>query len=337
MKILVFAEGYSWGMGPALLEALQQLGHEAELFDWTKFKYSSQYPVLIGKVLDRVFLRRVASDVNTELQRYLNGRHYNLVIVAKGLLLTPETVRELHRHSDVLVNWNPDDFFNPVNSSVNLVKSFEIYDCIYTARKHLLDEYHRRGAKRCVLIDWYYVPKYYFPLAAGTPQAYHQDISFIGSWSRRREALISSLGMYNVRVYGASWKWASLAFRRKVRCMPPVFGADMRGVIQTSKINLNILTVENRDTTNLRNFEVAACGGFQLSERSPEILSLFKEGEEIACFSDAGELATRCAYYLSADAERNAIAVAGCRRVMSGGHSITDRARTIVETAKRYG
>lgn len=328
MRILIYAEGCAWGMGPALTDAFRGLGHEAELFDWTKFQYSSGRSNIGTRMLDRLFFGRVAARINTELLAYLNGKSYDLILVTKGLHLYPGTVAAMKAHAGKTANWNPDDFFNPVNSSRSLREAFLQYDCIFTPRRHLIGEYLSRGAKRCEFIDWYYVPAYFAPPAGG---AYEHDITFIGSWSRRREALLSSLKDFNLRVYGGSWKWASADFRRRVPCLPPVFNAEMCAVMARSRINLNILTRENRDTSNLRNFEIPACGGFQLSERSDEILRLFREGEEIACFDGTEDLAAKCSLYLSDEPARLRIAANGLKRVVSGGNTPADRARQILE------
>ena len=59
----------------------------------------------------------------------------------------------------------------------------------------------------------------------------------------------------------------------------------MLSIFASTKININLLTVENRDSTNLRNYEIPASHGFQLSERSDKIKMQFEEDEEIVLFS----------------------------------------------------
>lgn len=332
-KILIYAEGCSWGMGPALRDSFTDLGHQAEVFDWTQFLFAARANTLANRLLDRLLFKLVARRINAAFLGFLVGKKYDLILVTKGLHLYPETVRSLKAVAKRTANWNPDDFFNPVNSNQFLRASFPEYDLIYTPRRHLIDEYLSRGAKKCEFIDWYYVPQYFrTPPSQTGERIFDSDITFIGSWSRRREALIGALKGFNVRVYGGSWKWASKEFRGRVACLPPVYNEEMCSIIVNSRINLNILTRENRDTSNLRNFEIPACGGFQLSERSDEILRLFREGEDLACFDGGEELAAKCAHYLSDEADRARIAANGCARVTSGGHTPSDRARQILNT-----
>lgn len=330
-SILIYAEGCPWGMGPALRDSFIGLGHEAELFDWTKFLYSAGCNNLATRIMDRVFFRLTAARINAALSDFLKGKRYDLILVTKGLHLYPDTVKKMKSAADRIANWNPDDFFNPINSNRFLQSAFREYDCIFTPRRHLLGEYLLRGARRCEFIDWYYVPKY-FTVGTNENAGFDSDIAFIGSWSRRRENLLGALRGFNLRVYGGSWKWASKEFRKTVRCLPPVFNDEMCSVISRSRINLNILTRENRDTSNLRNFEIPACGGFQLSERSEEILRLFREGQDIACFEGGQELAAKCSQYLADEPARLRIAAGGHRTVSEGGHTVTDRARQILDT-----
>lgn len=320
-------------MGPALADAFSELGHDAELFDWTKFLYTAKGNGLTNRILDRLFFGKAAARINGALLKFTRDKSYDLVLVTKGVHLSPGTVAELKKRAGRTANWNPDDFFNPVNSSAGLRASFGVYDCIYTPRRHLIPEYLSRGAKRCEFIDWYFVPRYFHPSAdrAAFP-GYDNDITFIGSWSKRREALLGGLKDFDVKVFGGSWKWASAGFKRRVRCLPPVYNDGMRRLIERSRINLNIITRENRDTSNLRNFEIPACGGFQLSERSEEVLRLFEEGKEIACFGDGEELAAKCAFYLSDDKARAEIAANGYKKLLSGKNTALDRARQILET-----
>jgi spore maturation protein CgeB len=332
LKILIYAEDLAWGAGPLFVAAFRELGHEAELFDWTKYLYTSKGHSLKNRILNRLFFSRVAAKINKSLLVFLANKKFDLILVSKGIHLFPETVSAFAAHTVKTANWNPDDFFNPVNSSGYLREAFTKYDCILTPRRHLIDEYKARGAKRCEYIDWYYVPQFFKPPYSQTDiPLYGNDIVFIGSWSKRREQLINSLKAYRVKVYGGSWKWAASDFKKRVQCLPPIYTTEMCTVMAHSRINLNILTKENRDTSNLRNFEIPACGAFQLAERSKEVLRLFEDGKEIACFSDEAELLKKCSYFLANDKARSEIAWNGYNKVVSGNHTPLDRAREIVE------
>lgn len=334
LKILIYGEPYEWAMAHNLREAFHQLGHDAVIFDWTQWLFRAQKLTLINRALDRLLISRVAKVINRNFLEALESELFDLVIVLKGLHLFSSTIVEAKQFTSQIVNWNPDDFFNPLNNSRYLLESFEKYDCIFTPRNHLKEEYYKKGAKRIGLLNWYYLPKFQYPVNVSPQekQKYGSDFVFIGTWSKRREQLIGSLQGFGIKLWGSHWHRATKRFRNRIECKPPVFSEEMCKVICLSKINLNILTKENRDTTNVRNFEIAACSGFQLSERSKEILQLFEEDKAIVCFETPEELVSKCEYYLRNKVERDKIRLNGYNMLLKGNHTMVDRANEILVT-----
>ena len=331
MKILIYGEAVRHGVALPLKTAFERLGHIARIFDWPRYLFTARRYSLINRVLDRLLFHRIAQKINEHLVAVVTDGGYDLVIVIRGNHVFPETVGEAKRFTRFVVNWNSDDFFNLLNSSVHIVKSFDKYDCIFTSRGHLREEYLGKGAKRFEVLNWYYRPDLTESADPGHHRSYSRDVAFIGSWSRRREDILSSLRDFDLAVYGGSWQKADRSFRAKIPCNGPVYSEKMIEVMASSRVNLNILTLENRDTTNIRNFEIPSCGAFQLSERSDAILEMFEEGKEIECYGDIDELGAKCSYYLDHESEREEIAAAGYRRLMTGGNNITDRAAQILD------
>jgi len=105
---------------------------------------------------------------------------------------------------------------------------------------------------------------------------------------------------------------------------------DMSRSFNASRICLNILTLENRDQTNVRNFEIPACGAFQLTERTEGLQELFQENKEIVCYASNDELLDKCRYYNSHDSERQNIARAGHQRLIASGHTYVNRMQQLV-------
>lgn len=334
VKILVYGEPYEWAMAHNVVETCSELGHKANIFDFTRYLYRTRALNLKNRILDRLFFKNVAKEINNGLLEAIKGDSYDILLVMKGIHLFPETIVAAKRHVCHVVNWNPDDFFNPLNCSKFLLDSFSKFDCIFTPRLHLIEEYRLKGAKRVEALHWYYLPKIQHPVSVSDEEkkTYGSDIAFVGTWSKRREQLLSSLSGFDLRIWGSHWHRASKKFRGLIDCRTPVFGVDMCKVICSSKINMNILTVENRDTTNIRNFEIPACGGFQLCERSPEIMRLFEEDKEIALYQTLDDLVDQCTRYLGDELKLQQIRQEGHKRVVDGRNTMRDRVLTIVDT-----
>ena len=108
-------------------------------------------------------------------------------------------------------------------------------------------------------------------------------------------------------------------------------GAQYREAIWRSKINLSFLTHSNQDEFAHKSFEIAACGGFLLLERSPGHKERFLEDEEAVFFDGYDELVAKIRRYLPDEEAWNRIALAGQRRAWSSGYSNDTQVRRIVE------
>lgn len=332
IKILIYGEPFEWAMAYNVVEACEELGYNARIFDYTQWLYRTKKFSLTNRILDRLLFIPVTKLINDNLLHAIKNEHYDVLLVMKGIHLFPSTISTAKQYVTHVVNWNPDDFFNPLNNSRYLLAAFNKYDCIFTPRSHLAKEYRRKGAKRIEMLHWYYLPKtqYLVSISKEEKEKYGSDLVFIGTWSRRREELLGALSDLHLRVWGSYWHRARKVFRKAIDCRPPIFGKEMCKAICSSKININILTAENRDTTNVRNFEIPACAGFQLCERSPEIMQLFEEGKEIAFYSTPKELVSQSNYYLNNELELNQIRQQGYKRLITGHHTMKDRMTTIV-------
>jgi spore maturation protein CgeB len=106
-----------------------------------------------------------------------------------------------------------------------------------------------------------------------------------------------------------------------------------------AKIALGFLRKENRDDYTQRTFEIPACGGLLLAERTPMHLSLFREGVEAEFFDPTRpeELAAKVRDLLADDARRDAIRTAGRAAVLRGGYTYDDRIRQILDLYSSRG
>ena len=75
------------------------------------------------------------------------------------------------------------------------------------------------------------------------------------------------------------------------------------------------------DTFTTRTFEIPACGGFLLAERSEMHNKLFIEDKEAVFFSDKEELVEKVKFYLNNDEKRNLISINGNKRINSSNYS----------------
>lgn len=172
------------------------------------------------------------------------------------------------------------------------------------------------------------------------PKTY--DVSFVGMWHPYREWSIRLLQRagHHVAVFGHGWPAGRVDVTRLVE------------IVNASRINLNLSNSSHWDLPFLlahpaavawnlklgkhreqikgRHFELAGCGGFQLSYEVDGLEEHFAIGREIVTIRGPDDIVEKVAYYLGHDAEREAVADAGWRRAQRD-HSASVRMAALVD------
>ena len=99
---------------------------------------------------------------------------------------------------------------------------------------------------------------------------------------------------------------------------------ELNKIYATARVNLDIGRLYQMDIVTMRVFDVLACGGFLLTERSPALAELFRPGHDLDVFTGIDELIDKTRYYLGHPALAARIAAQGRATVM-GKHTVAQR------------
>ena len=155
--------------------------------------------------------------------------------------------------------------------------------------------------------------------------------------AEKRLAYVSRLVRFDVRVWGDEG-WRAIAQKddgdpdsdsrgagaRHPYRGPAGHGLELTKIYCASLINVDIGRVYQDDIVTMRVFDVLACGGFVLAERSPALAELFEIGREIDCYATIDELETKVAQYLAHPEAARAIAFRG-REAVRRRHDVSAR------------
>jgi spore maturation protein CgeB len=285
-KILIYGENWTGTLPRLIFDELLKRGHSADIFDYTDVLPGAKNRSFFQKVRRRLFSPFYIAKIQNLLLEKVSHFSPDVIIVVKGLHLNSDTLRIIKEKRIKLVNWNPDDFFNLKNSSQALIKSMPIYDVIVSPRAHLFEKYREYGVKTLIYLDWYFIPELHFNhLTEKTIAA-----SFVGSWSPSREKFITELKL-TFCIWGSGWEKSSNNFKKKHNVHYKILSQlEMSRVFSSSKYNLNLLTHENSDLSNLRFYEVPASGGLLLTERNDFSVKHLSDREECLMFSSSDEI-----------------------------------------------
>jgi spore maturation protein CgeB len=156
-------------------------------------------------------------------------------------------------------------------------------------------------------------------LHVGSPRPFEHEITLVGGHNERRLELLRPLLELPLDIYG---QWGrqvrrDAALRKRVKAKG-VWGDALLRLYNRSKIVLNITGWDpaRYPALNQRVFDVPATGAFLLTDYAPELEEHYRLGEEIVCYRDAAELEDKARYYLSHDAERDAIGQRGYAKAL---------------------
>ena len=102
------------------------------------------------------------------------------------------------------------------------------------------------------------------------------------------------------------------------RLRPSVFGADMYGVIASSKLSFNIHTdLVTDEVGNMRMFEITGAGACMLVDDGANLKELFEPDREVVVYQNTADCLEKIQWLLDHDHERRQIADAGQQRTLT--------------------
>jgi hypothetical protein len=281
------------------------------------------------RVAGRLLRKWLSDELGRQVLRSAESFAVDLMVVYKGNLLPRWALEAIKARGVYCLNVWPDGSMTIHGEEI--LECLPLYDRILTTKS--FGSRDLRGLGIGTPIE--FVPDVYDPDMERTIEPQEADLAimgcdvgFIGAWSPKKarylEAVVGKVSEARVRVWGGQWV-AQRSLSRKLASA--VEGHTVNGdlyalAIACTTVNLGLLSeirpgASSGDLTTSRTFEIPACGGFMLHERTDEVLSFFSESTEIACFGDEEELADKIRYYLSHESEREKMRYAAHERCIA--------------------
>ena len=320
MNILVIGKFYPEGFALHIAETLVSMNHLVRRFE-PGFNSISKGG-RIGYRLDQV--RSVIHSTSDSIPRIRARRMRALwqvtdqgpldVVIVCHDFLWPDEVAELKRRTGAeIAMWFPD-------ALVNFGKGYFMnaaYDSLF-----FKDPYIVNVLNNVVSSSVYYLPECFNPSRHCLPEKelplkteYHCDITTAGNQHSWRVAFYKHLEKYDVKLWGQPaplWMpTGSVALMHQGRT---VLNEDKARAFLGAKIVINNLHYGEVWGLNVRTFEAAGIGAFQLTDWRPGLGQLFEDGKELISFRGMDDLLKKVNYWLAHSDERKEIACAGKRR-----------------------
>ena len=318
LRALFLGENWYGSCARACCYALRRLGCDVTDIDLQTI--TPQWRQRSNRAIARLLQPRIVREYNELILDCASQIRPDILLAFKGPAVTAATLRKLRSSGIALYNYFPDTI--PSEHGNILAEAIHEYDCVfYTKKFWAANPPDGLGKRRLVFLPHGYDPEVHriMELDARDVSELTHDVTVIATHTAYKEKLLRGLlGVMpdlDLHIYGGLWTDPPRApeLRRHIRGMALV-GSRYAKAIRAARINLAITSWTGRievDQTTTRTFEIPACGGFMLHERTPELLDLYEEGREATAFGSVEELASKIEYYLAHPEEREAIARSG--------------------------
>ncbi len=289
-------------------------GCDVESVRPTRVRFALKERFLYRFLPERIGIRgpldRASARIRADFMARVCAHDVDLILFIRPDLLTPEDLTEVRaaRPRARLACWLMD----PIGRMPRVEDLLPCFDAVFLYDAADLPAARRLNPATHLLVLAFDVEDYRPPPA---PVEDRWALSFIGSPSPARLRLLErvvgdlGLGPDAVRFVVGSWRLIPLIGRRRLHVRSWLFRdgymdletlghAAVREIYHRSTLCLNIHQPGTVSGFNMRVFEAAGAGGAQVVERLPGLEEQLREGEEVACYSDADELVERVRHLL---------------------------------------
>jgi len=292
-----------------------------------------------SKILNAA-MRRLPPKLNLDYQRRNqrlldHARQFKPNIIwlsGDNTVILPETLAQLKQehHCKILYvsGVSPIVFSHPIER-----QAARLYDLVLVNDYYHGIQWMELGAKHMECLPYVAIdPDFHYPKpTTDIPNDYLCDIAFVGTLVpdnlySERVATLEALSDFDLGIWSVHEIPPSLKkFHRGY-----ALGDEMMQVLSSVKISLNVHGDFMRYGGNMRLFETAAIGTFQIVDNRPGIQTWFTLDEHLVLFRDFDDLREKVRYYLDHDAERQKIVADARHHVLT--HHTYDMRLAQVET-----
>ncbi len=317
--------------------ALLRLGFNVVPFNPYYFRADNLFEKLHLK-LKRIPSQARIKKISDSIINICKRNQFDIIFNISENFLDNSTIEEVRKKSPArplfLYHSHDNNFSDGIKKPMDFFETLKIYDFVFTTKSKNVEKYKSLGQMNAYFIPSAYEPIVHRPIC-GLESIYQGkvfDSVFIGTYDKSRDKFMEALGWQKIDVWGGFWEKYPSYSRYKSHIHPyPIYYFEFADVLSHCKVALGLLRLEADDLHTQRTFEIPACKALQIAPRNDEILSFFKEDEEIICFDSLEEFREKTFFYIKHEKLGEKIAEKGYIRCTSGKHTYVDR---IIEMLK---
>ena len=291
MKLLLVGSNKEWAIENAYLDAFSKLC-DAKLNNMHGRFIDFYKKSILNKILFRCGFSSIYKQLNQSLLEDVDNFQPDAILVFKGMEIFPQTLEKLKDKKILLYNYNPDHpfrFHSKGSGNQNVKDSIHLYDHHFCYSKTILEELKTTyKIKSGSWLPFGYVEA---RMPKNQENEFIRKVCFIGNPDKERMDIISKICQAGIPidVYGVGWK-QHLPKDEKVGVFGPIYNDDFYRIAPSYAAQLNFFRPHNKNSHNMRTFEMPSLGCIMLAPKSREHELLFEHRKEAFFFSSIDEL-----------------------------------------------
>ena len=337
MKILILGKFYTEGFAQHIKETFIEMGHSVVPYDYG-INYETKKGIInyryrqFKSAFFEIYKRTNLFEDNQlkNLMHLINNNKPDIILSCHDIL-TPKQIIKIKKTTKApVILWYPDHI-GLFNRSMFLNAD---YDFMFFKDPYIVQLLKNElGKTNAFYLPEACNPKYHYPieLSEADLKKYGCDITTAGNIHASRVAVFENLTNYNCKIWGNPAPiWLDDSKISKMIQNEFVANEEKSKAFRAAKIVINNLQPGEIWSVNVRTFEIAAAGGFQVVNYRKSLNNLFKIEEEIVCFEDINELKYKIDYYLAKPEERSLISKRACERALRD-HTYSKRLKDLLK------
>lgn len=340
MKILISGSDKPHAIEKIYHKHLTALGVETNIFAGQTLLANFIEKNIFNRIQNRLgFMQAVYEQISQTLENEVEEQKPDVLLVFKGMEITPETIKRIKEKGVFVTNYNPDHpfiFTGRGSGNKNVTNSFPLYNVHFCYSKLLQEQIEREYKIKTAFLPFgYELSEEEFANCQAETEI--PKLCFLGNPDNERTEFIKKLVAEGIEItiYGHHWN-RYLTSNTKIELKPATYQLGYWKTLQKYRIQLNILRKHNVDSHNMRTFEVPAIGGVQLADDTTEHRLFFEPEKEIFLFKNIADCVEKIKYIQSLPLQTiQEIRLNARKRSIASGYSYFNRAKDVRDVLQK--
>lgn len=294
-KIVIVGSDHHAALEHIYKGELTSLGFVVQLFPAQTIFLDFYSSSILNKIIYRLGFSRIVQKIQKKLKVFVLEHNPTIVIVFKGMEITPETLLWIKNKGIKIYNYNPDHpfiFSGRGSGNANVTNSIKLYDYYFSYADDAVKELIKLGVKSQKIP--FAFDSNGFEFKELTKENEVIKACFLGNADKFRAQFINKLATLGLEIDVFGENWSEYKLNKGVIISPAKYGPDFWLTLQKYAVQLNLLRPHNYTTHNMRSFDIPGAGGIMLAPHTDDHASFFKDKLEVFLFNDVNDAFQIC-------------------------------------------